>query len=312
VNRVTFFPILFSMICSVFAADIIPFFPYEYVSLDKLHYHNIGTAIVFLQGDMNPPLDEERNSLVVYGSYNAFVFTDNVNDDYSDLYHKVIIAVTKKTKGHYILGVLNSASDEPLYIGGLRTAKTGLGYGYEIVRNKNVALTLGAIAYIGDFGIEIGNGNSLPIAPLPIVVFNFTSTWLSAYFEFFAEPSLNITVAPESKVRLTNVFRMEQFRDIQDLYFDLTLWYRFFSKKHKLGDFAGAGLGIKNKGVNFIFGEKDKAYGTNYYAAYGIVDLSFLNINSGYVFKSREIFNDKIKNNTGKGFYISTQLAWKF
>jgi len=306
-NRVTFFPILFSMVYSAFAADIIPLLPYEYVSLDKLHYHNIGTGIVFLQGDMNPPIDEERNSLVVYGSYNAFVF----NDD-SDLYHKVIIAVTKKTRSHYIIGVLNSASDEPLYIGGLRTAKTGLGYGYEIVRNKNLALTLGAIAYVGDFGIEMGNGNSLPIAPLPIVLFNFTSTWLTAYFEFFAEPSLNITVAPESKVRLTNVFRMEQFRDIQDIYFDLTLWYRFFSKEHKLGDFAGAGLGVKNKGVNFIFGEKDKAYGTNYYAAYGILDLSFLNINSGYVFKSREIFNDKIKNDAGNGFYISTQLAWKF
>ena len=290
-NRVTCFSILFSMVCSAFATDIIPLLPYEYVSLDKLHYHNIGTGIVFLQDD----------SLVVYCSYNAFVF----NDD-SDLYHKVIIAVTKKTGSHYFLGVLNSASDEPLYIGGLRTAKTGLGYGYEIVKNKNLAFTLGAIAYVGDFGIGI------PIASLPIVLLNFTSIWLNAYFEYFAEPSLKITVAPESKIRLTNSYRMEQFRDIQDLFFDLTLWYRFFSKEHKLGDFAGTGLGVKNKGVNFIFGEKDKAYGTNYYAAYGILDLSFLNINSGYAFKSREIFNDKIKNNAGKGFYISTQLAWKF
>ena len=282
--------ILLLIACSAFAADIIPLLPYEYVSLDKLHYHNMGAGIVFMQDD----------SLVVYGSYNAFVF----NDD--DLYHKVIVAVTKKTRSHYFLGVLNSASDEPLYIGGLRTAKTGLGYGYEIVKNKNLAFTLGAIAYVGDFGIGI------PIAPLPIVLLNFTSTWLNAYFEYFAEPSLKITVAPESKVRLTNSYRIEQFRDMQDLYFDLTLWYRFFSKEHKMGDFAGTGLGVKNKGVNFIFGEKDKAYGTNYYAAYGILDLSFLNINSGYVFKSREIFNDKIKNDAGKGYYISAQLAWKF
>ena len=96
------------------------------------------------------------------------------------------------------MGSLVSSSDKPLYIGGLRTARTGLGYGYEFVRNSNFSLTLGAIAWVGDFGIELGNGNPLPALPLPIVLFNFTSTWFSAYFEFFGEPLINMTTQHET------------------------------------------------------------------------------------------------------------------
>jgi hypothetical protein len=292
--------------------SVIPLLSYEYVSLDEQHYHNMRASVIYMRGDTNPPPDEERNSFVISGSYNAFVFTGNINDDYSDLYHKINITLVRKIKKHFILGSLSSASNEPLYTGGLRTAKTGLGYGYELTRNHNLTLVLGAIAWVGDFGIEIANGSPWPVMPIPIILFDFTSTWFNAYFEFFAEPLINITIAPEKKVRLTGIFRMDHYRDIQDLYFDVTVWHRFFSNEHRLGDFAGLGLGLKNNGIGFIFGENNKSYEMNYYSVYGILDLSFLQISGGYVFKGREVFNTTMPNDIENGFYVSAQLAWRF
>jgi hypothetical protein len=295
------------------AAHLIPLLNYEYVSLDAQQYHNAGIGIVYTWGDINPPIDKERNSFVISAAYNSFIFTDDNNDDDdSDLYHKVNITLARKIKKHFILGSLSSASNEPLYFGGLRTAKTGLGYGYELIRNVNVSLTLGAIAWVGDFGIEMGDGSHWPVMPVPIILFGFTSTWLNAYFEFFAEPLTTVTIAPEKPVRLTSILRMDHYRDIEDLYFDVTLWYRLFSNEHPLGDFAGIGLGFKNNGIGFVFGEKDKSYETNYYSAYAIVNLSFLQISGGYAFAGREIFNNTTRNNAGNGFFVSAQLAWRF
>jgi hypothetical protein len=291
---------------SIFAEDKTYISPllinYGYVSLDEQHYHNAGAGFVWNWGDLDPHLTQERNSFELSAFYNSFIFTDDKNDDYSDLYHKVNITAVRKIKRHFILGSLSSASNEPVYFGGLRTAKTGLGYGYELIRNANVSLTLGAIAWVGDFGIEMENGSPWPVMPVPIILFGFTSTWFNAYFEFFAEPLITVTIAPEKPVRLTSTFRMDHYRDIQDLYFDVTLWYE--------GDFAGIGLGFKNDGIGFVFGEKDKSYETNCYSAYAIVDLPFVQMSGGYVFMGRETFNGDIRNNVGDGFFVSVQRAW--
>jgi len=318
-NKIILFLFIFFIVNTIFAEEktnengnsIIPLLTYEYVAFDDLYYHNMGGSLIYTHGDLSPPVDVERNSLVVLGAYNAFLFSENIFND-SALMHRANITLVRKIKSHFIMGSLVSASDKPLYIGGLRTARTGLGYGYEFIRNNHFSLTLGAIAWVGDFGIEMGNGNPLPVLPLPIALFAYTSKWFNASFEFFGEPSLNMTIAPEQKIRLTSVFWMEQYRNINDLFFDITLWYRFFSNEHRLGDFAGLGLGIKNNGTMFVFSEKDKSYELNKYSAYAIVDLSFLQISGGLAFNGREIYDGTLQNKIGNGFFVSAQLAWKF
>jgi len=153
----------------------------------------------------------------------------------------------------------------------------------------------------------------LPVLPSPVVLFGFMSTWFNASFEFIGEPSLNMIIAPEQKIRVSTIIWMVQYRGIEDLLFDITLWYRFFSSEHQFGDFAGLGLGLMNNDVMFFLGEKDKSsYEVNKYSAYVTIDLSFLRITGGYIFNGKEIFDNSIKNDIDKGFYISTQLAWRF
>jgi hypothetical protein len=77
-------------------------------------------------------------------------------------------------------------------------------------------------------------------------------------FEFLTSPVLNFILLPENKIRLTALFSIIHLRDIGDLIFDATFWYRFFSKETKRGDFVGVGMGIKNSGLEFAFAEKGK------------------------------------------------------
>jgi hypothetical protein len=72
--------------------------------------------------------------------------------------------------------------------------------------------------------------------------------------------------------------------------FDTILWYRFFDKNFAYGDFAVAGLGIKNSGIDFTLSEKEKFYDMNCYSIFGILDASLLTINGGYIFYSRELY----------------------
>ncbi|MDR3002200.1 MAG: hypothetical protein LBU89_13175, partial [Fibromonadaceae bacterium] len=93
------------------------------------------------------------------------------------------------------------------------------------------------------FGIKLPNGTVWPVLPLPVVRFSTKAQWLKFSADFQKSITIGYTILPESKVRLTGSSVMEPFdiRSARDISFDNTLWYRFFSKESKMGDFAGVG-----------------------------------------------------------------------
>jgi hypothetical protein len=194
--------------------------------------------------------------------------------------------------------------------GGLQTFQAAFGYGYELVRNNSLSLTLGAAIGISEF--EIGGGITVPVFPFPLIRCGFTSRWINISFDFLTTPALDMVIAPESKIRVNGSFRMVYYRDIRDLLFDCTLWYRFFTKEHALGDFAGVGIGVKNSGEDFKLGEEGKTYELAYYSVFGVIDLSFLELSGGYIFNGRERYDDNPAQSLGGGYFISARLAWQF
>jgi hypothetical protein len=184
------------------------------------------------------------------------------------------------------------------------------GYGYEFVRSERFFSTLGLCIAANDFG-DI-NGKMLPVLPLPIVQFGMDYSWINAYLEFIAEPSLYVTIGPKSRVRLTTAFNMFEYRSIDDLNFECALWYRFFDAHHRFGDFAGFALGVKNDNRVFNLKERGDRYKIGYYAAFAKLDISFLQITGGYAFNGRENVNSNRRENAGNGFFVSTQLAYRF
>jgi len=225
------------------------------------------------------------------------------------LYHFTQLIAERRFKKHNFFGVFSGLSSAPVY-GGLHTFAVGAGYGYELIRNENYSLILGAALGISDF--ELINGVVLPVLPVPLIKFNMNFSWISLYFQMLTKPSLSITLLPQNRIRFISNFILTAYRSIDDLAFDCSLWYRFFDASHSLGDFAGLGLGIKHDGIGFATNDRDKWYDINYYALYGKLDLTFLQLSGGYAFNGIEIYDLTRKENAGGGFFISAQLAYRF
>ncbi|GHV85109.1 hypothetical protein AGMMS50230_07170 [Spirochaetia bacterium] len=292
--------------------SIIPMAAYEFISFEGRQYHVPGGGLVLMVGDQAPPVEKERNSFMLaafYRSYllNAYLLNEN-QSGYPNRYHHVTAMAERKIRRHQVLGIFRSLSDEPVS-GGLQTFQAALGYGYELVRNNSLSLTLGMALGLSEF--EIG-GKSVPVFPFPLVRLGFTSSWIHLSFDFLTNPALDIIIAPENKIRLNGSFQMVYYRDIQDLLFDCTLWYRFFTKEHKMGDFAGVGVGVKNSGEDFKLSEKGKTYEIGSYSVFGVIDLSFLEISGGYIFNSRERYDNNKAQSLGSGYFVSARLAWQF
>jgi len=298
---------------------IIPMLNYEYLSFMDQHIHSPGEGLLFTKGNLTPPLSESRNSLMIMGMFKQFIIKE-AGEGYADLYHNIVINAEKKMNRHLFYLNVTSQATKPFY--GLHTFVGMTGYGNELIRNKSLSLTAGGIVMVTDFDMNLG-GIIWPIMPMPLIRLNVETTLINVSFEFLGNTTMDLTLLPQSKIRVTGHFEINPFtvRDIRDLFFDTTFWYRFFSKESQMGDIAGIGAGFKNSGLgtgilngsySYNSWEKGKTYELNYYSIYGVLDLSVLKISSGYSFAGREIYDkDNIKK-IGNGFFINATLLWQF
>ena len=232
-------------------------------------------------------------------------------------FHQIDVVLDGRIEQHQLLGVFQSDSDKPA-VGGPHTFQAGAGWGYEVIRNPSVSLIVGAALALGDFGIELPNGEPLPVTPLPIVRFNVTSEWFDGTFEFVTGAELSFTIAPEKRIRFSAELEIDGFESINDVTGEGVLWYRFFPEgsgagPSSLGDFLGIGLGVKNDSFGFdLAGPGRDTFESQYSSVFAILDATVLEIRGGYIFDSRELYNDTVVRNTGRGFFISVQARYRF
>jgi hypothetical protein len=288
---------------------IVPILNYEFFSVEQQKYHLPGGSLILLKGDHSPSWEEEPDNLMIGAVYKSAII-NQFPLGYPSVFHYIDLIAERKIKRHFIQGLITSYSDKPFY-GGLHTAYSQVGYGYELIRKEKLNLTLGLALGISDYGFDLPNGGTWPLLPLPVINFNFNSRTVNLSFTW---PELKITLAPENRFRITGTVKLDiyKFRDIHDMQFDAIIWYRFFNKDFAYGDFAGAGLGIKNSGIDFTLSEKGKFYAMNSYSVFGILDASLLTISGGYIFYSRELYEINNSKPTGKGWFISVQALYQF
>jgi hypothetical protein len=285
---------------------------YEHFSFDKQSIYSPGIGLMFSKGNLNPPLSETQNSLLIAASSKQYILEESENG-YADIYYDINIMADKRIGRHSIFGILASQTDKPIY-GGLRSIVVGAGYGYEIIRKENLSLLLGADIALMDFGIDLPNGDPFPVMILPRIQFAMQKSWLDFAFTFIKEPVVDITLFPHSRFRFITKFSIPfALRDAQDFRFDTLFMYRLFSPDSKMGDLAGIGIGFKHSGFGTTLAEKDKYYDIFGYSVYGKIDVSFLQISGGYLFSGKESYNvDERRRNVGDGFYLNAMLAWQF
>ena len=324
IKKAKLFFILLCGICAALSAQepnssknplmiIIPL-GYDFMRLEEQTLHSPSAGIGFLLGKENLPFTEVEQRFMGMALYKPFIFTETpeysvegeqASSDLPKLYHQIQAEFDGRIKRHQLLFSFQSSSNEPV-IGGLHTFNIGGGWGYELIRQPHVSLILGALVAVSDFGITLPGGGVWPLLPLPFVRFGVDTQWFASSFDFLGDPSLTFTVAPKSKIRLTGDMRMKKFRSIDDLLCEFTLWYRFFDSGHKLGDFAGIGLGFKNGGKDFaLSGSETEDFGFRQRSVFATLDLSILKIQGGWIFDSQYIVDNEKSGNPGKGFFIS-------
>ncbi|MCL2592009.1 MAG: hypothetical protein FWD82_01465 [Defluviitaleaceae bacterium] len=281
-------------------------FGYDFLQIGEQNVHRPAAGIGFLSGDMDEPFDKVERRFFALALYQPLLFREEPLPGLPNHFHRIDAIFDGRIYRHQLLLIFRSAADKPI-AGGLGTFETGIGWGYELVRRQNISLILGAGLAVSDFGPALSLDRVWPVLPLPLIRFNVNTQWFTSSFDFLTGPNFSFTVAPQEKIRFTADMRMDQYRTINDLIFQYTLWYRLFNESHRLGDFAGIGIGIKNDSFNFLISRNSENFELQKRSIFGIIDLSLLRIESGWIYDSNYLIDGRRISNPGSGFYASVQ-----
>ncbi len=304
---VTIFLILFGFSAAIGAqtnehqekTNYIPLFGYEYLSLGRQSVHAPTGGLAVQSDDTD-----------IFGLYGQHNFSDDFEKESPKKYHSIDVFHTTKKDRHQFLSVFKSSSDQPV-IGGLSTYQIAALYGYEWIRTGSFSLSAGGGLAAGDFGINLPDGSVLPVIPLPLIRMQYSSQLVNMSLDFITGPNFSATVGPESSIRLITDLRIDRLRDERDLIFDCSLAYRFFHADHEYGDIAGISAGIKSDEYNFD-NHNGNSTGIQYYAAYGTVDITLLQLSAGYTFAGIERHNEEKPLSLGDGFFVTLQALYQF
>ena len=272
----------------------VPMAGYELLSLESQDLHSISVGGAILA----------RESTFI-GLYSYRFFNREPAPSYPERYHTLDMLYDAGPGRHQIVTLLKSESDEPLY-GGIETFQAAAVYGYEVLSRPNSSLALGGGLAVADFGLDF------PILPVPFIRLAHQSPLLDAGFDFITGPNLGVTLLPESHLQLRGDARMDQFRDIRDLIFEVALEYRFFADGAPRDSFAGVSLGFKNDALAYTVGQTGDEYEVQYNALFGEIDLGVLTVTGGYAFEGRERYGENEIGQIGEGFFLTIQGLYMF
>jgi len=279
---------------------------YDYIHFDKQSIHSFAAGAVFFSGEQDIAFTEVEQRFFGLVLYQPFFFTEEPLSGVPKQFHQVDALFDGRISRHQLLIIFKSAADKPV-AGGLSTFQAGIGWGYEVIRNRQVSLIIGGALGVSDFGITLPSGASLPILPLPLIRFGIDTQWFVSSFDFLTGPNFSFTIAPKEKIRFTADMRMDKYRNINDFIYEYTLWYRLFSADHKLGDFAGIGAGIKHDTTDFVLSHNTTTFELQQTSVFASVDLSILKIQGGWIFNSDYLIDGKQCGSSAKGWYVSIQ-----
>ena len=280
---------------------------YDLIHLKDQTIHSPAGGVGFMIGKQNLPFTEVKRRFFGLALYQPFIFTETPAPGMPKLYHEIGGLFDGRINRHQLLLIFKTSSDRPI-AGGLHTFQIGGGWGYELIRRPHVSLILGLVLGVSDFGDMLSVDATVPVLPLPLIRFGIDTKWFVSSFDFITGPNFTFTVAPKSKIRLTGDMRMDEFRSVDDLIYEFTLWYRLFDSGHKLGDFAGIGVGFKNDVKDFALSDRKiqaETSGLQQRSVFAVFDLSVVMIQGGWVFDSSYLFDGKKSGNPGRGFFLS-------
>lgn len=245
--------------------------------------------------------------------YQAVAVDTALRYGYPDLYHCLeAIAVCRQGRNR-LLAVFKSESNTPL-TGGWRSFKAALVYGYAVSSSPRFSLILGGGLAAGDLGVETGDGKIWPVLPVPFIRIFYNGTLLHGRFEFLTSPGISFDLFPGRRIRLGLEARLDEARDLRDLQFEAKLNFRFFLPGSVPGDIAGIAAGFRNGnyGEFSVNGRKNETVEFQYQSVFVALDISLIQLELGYAFNGREVYNGTARYSTGDGVYFQASALYRF
>jgi hypothetical protein len=261
---------------------VYPLGRYETLSLPDTTIHAPGTGVLVM-----------KDETFFVGQYALHLIDDA--DLEASRFHTIDAIFDTSRDRHRLLSLFSSASDLPV-AGGWHTLQAATVYGYRVVDTDRTTLTLGGGLALADFGIEMPDGGVWPLLPVPFIEGSYTSRAVAVSFDFITGPNLNVTIAPDAKVRVVADARIDEFRSIEDLVFEAAVVYEPFS------------LGIANKTFSYDIAEDKESWDVGSYVLFGKLDLTVLTVTGGYAFDSWRRWDDEIERDGDSGFYLGIDV----
>jgi len=269
---------------------------YEFISLERQTMHAPSAGFGFISAQTG------RRFLGMV-TYRHVFFQEAAHLGIPQRFHQINAIFDGSINRHRLMFFLGSSSDEPI-VGGFSVIQAMAGWGYEVVNRPHTSLTLGVTLGIGDFGIALPSGDPLPVLPLPLIRLNVETQWLALSFTV---PTLGFTIAPQQRVRLAGNIQLVSFRSISDIIFECTLWYRLFGADHRMGDFAGIGVGVRSASSSFTISHDATRFEMRQTSVFAVADFSIARIRGGWIFDSRYRLDRRDAGSPGRGWYVSLQ-----
>ncbi len=263
--------------------QIIPIGNYQTLSTGDTTLHSPGTGLLLVGAE----------SMFV-GQYTHQTIDATQEPGDPKRFHAFEALYDTRSGRHRFLSVFSSTSDTPV-AGGWHTFQAASVYGYRIVETERTSVTVGGGLAVSDFGIETKGGRTWPVLPVPFIQASYATPQVALTFDFITGPNLNLVLAPERDLQLVADARMDQFRDLHDLLFEIALAYRFLS------------AGVANNSFSFDLADEETHVDVGSYVVFGKFDLTILTLTAGYAFGGWERRNDDLGTGTGEGFYLAVQ-----
>jgi len=251
------------------------------------------------------------DSFFISGIYRYNAFTKEPPPDRAGYFHTMEVTAETHQGRHQWLSSFKTQSDHPEQ-GGWGNKQVTILYNYQTLVRKDFDLRLGAGFALGDFGIQMEDGSSWPLIPVPYLGILYNTPLLTADFSFVVGPNLSFTLFPEGNIRITGEGGLNNFRDIRDLEFTTAFHYRFFDKDSSQQDITGISAGISNTSLGFIEGGTKETYELQYYSFFTELDLTLLKITGGYTWDGQERLDNQPLGKVGAGYFLNLQAMYQF
>ncbi len=259
-------------------------------------------------------LYHQQPNLKFVGLYSLSEFQESLFHGFSQSYRSVDLLFDASGEKFEYLGIYRSETDHPS-IAKLHTFQAATAIGYKISTTDTSKLTIGGGVAVGDFGVELSGGKSLPVIPVPLIRWNYQTSFLQSKIEFLTSPNWEITLCNSCDFSLAGDFRMDQLRDDRDLIYETRIDYKLFPATSELRNAIKLSIGMKNDSLGeYVLeaGDGEETFEFHYKAAFISLDASLLKIEAGYAFSGRELYRGEEKRGVGGGQFLSLSVAAPF